>query len=117
VTLSTPGVDRTCNGPLRFAWQAPYTLQSGEVFEVHIWADRSQNKGNIRRTKETSAVIDIRKDVPWINWNDRNRAHFWEVVVVCQATNTRISQEPRASLFYFETRLPVDENNPDGNCR
>lgn len=117
VTLSTPGVDRTCNGPLRFTWQAPYTLQSGEIFEVHIWADRSQNKGNIRRTKETSAVIDIRKDVPWINWNDRNRAHFWEVVVVCQATNTRISQEPRASLFYFETRLPVDENNPDGNCR
>jgi hypothetical protein len=55
--------------------------------------------------------------VPWINWNDRNRAHFWEVVVVCQATGVQVSQELRARLFYFETRMPVDENNPDNNCR
>ena len=117
VTLIAPAIDKTCNGPVRFTWQVPYTLQSGEIFEVHIWADRSQNRGNIRRTIDTSAVIDIRKDVPWINWIDSNRAHFWEVVVVCKATGDWVSQEPRARLFYFETRLPVDENNPDSNCR
>lgn len=117
MTLIAPAIDKTCNGPVRFTWQVPYTLQSGEIFEVHIWADRSQNRGNIRRTIDTSAVIDIRKDVPWINWIDSNRAHFWEVVVVCKATGDWVSQEPRARLFYFETRLPVDENNPDSNCR
>lgn len=117
VALGVPAVDKTCNGPVRFTWQAPYTLQTGELFEVHIWPDYGQNRGNVRRTKDSSAVIDIRKDVLWINWTDRNRAHFWEVVVVCQATGVQVSQDLRARLFYFETRMPVDENNPDNNCR
>ena len=117
MTLGVPAGDKTCNGPVRFTWQAPYVLQPGEIYEVHIWADRNQNRGNVRRTKDTSTVIDIRKDVPWINWTDSNRAHFWEVVVVCQATGAKLSQELRARLFYFETRMPVDENNPDNNCR
>lgn len=117
VTLGSPARDRTCNGPVRFSWQASYGLQSGEVFEVHIWPDLNQNRGNVRRTKDTSTVIDLRKDVPWINWNDRNRAHFWEIVVVCQATGVKVSQDPGARLFYFETRMPPDENNPDSNCR
>lgn len=117
VALGAPASDKTCNGPVRFSWQAPYTLQSGEMFEVHIWANLNQNRGNVRRTRDTSAVIDLRRDVPWINWTDPHRAHFWEVVVVCQTTNTKLSQESGARLFYFETRMPVDENNPDNNCR
>lgn len=117
VTLGAPAVDKTCNGPVRFTWQAPYALQAGEVFEVHIWADRNQNRGNVKQVKDTFAVVDLRKDVLWIEWNDNNRAHYWEIVVVCQSTGTWLSQAPRAHLFYFEPRMPVDENNPDNNCR
>lgn len=117
VSLSSPAVDKTCNGPVRFSWQASYGLQPGETFEVHIWPDFNQVRDSVRRTKDTSTVIDLRTDVRWINWTDNNRAHFWEVVVVCSANGVKVSQDPGARLFYFETRLSVDENNPDSNCK
>lgn len=116
VTLLSPRASATCNGPVTFSWQAPYTLLPGEAFEIHIWPDRGQNKDNVKRTRDTSIVIDLRKDVRWINWLDDNRAHFWEIVVVCQGNDLIVSQAPRAQLFYFWPYEQVDENNPTVNC-
>ena len=114
VSLAAPAKDKTCNGPVRFSWQASYGLQPGEVFEVHIWPDRAQNKGNVRQTRDSSAVIDLRSDVRWINWNEL--PHFWEVVVVCQSNGRVVSNSPSARLFYFDQRVQVG-TNPDSNCR
>lgn len=115
LTLNSPGPDQTCNGPVRFSWQASYGLQPGEVFEVHIWPDRNQTKANVKQTRDTSTVIDLRSDVRWISWNEK--PHFWEVVVVCKANGRVISQDVRARLLYFWPAEPYDPGNPDGNCR
>ena len=110
-----PPRDKTCNGRVRFSWQTSYGLQSGEVFEIHIWPDYKQRRDKIQQTRSSSMVLDLRRDVPWIDWN--NRAHFWEVAVICQANGRWISQESGARLFYFDSRIQVDEGNPDNNCR
>lgn len=115
VSLAAPPRDKTCNGRVRFSWQTSYGLQSGEVFEIHIWPDYKQRRDKIQQTRSSSVVLDLRRDVPWIDWN--NRAHFWEVAVICQANGRWISQESGARLFYFDSRIQVDEGNPDNNCR
>ncbi len=115
VTLLTPIKDKTCNGPVRFTWQWQGGLLAGEAFEVHIWAERQQNRGPVKRTRSTSAVVDIRQDVLWINWNET--PHRWEIVVVCEATGRWVTQESEPRLFYFWPLEPFDANNPDGNCK
>lgn len=115
VTTLAPRRDATCNGPVRFSWQWSGRLQSGERFELHIWPDRNQVRRSIVQTRDTNAVVDLRKGVPWISWNDR--PHFWEVVVVCVADGRWVSQTAPATLLYFEHRMPVNEGNPDANCQ
>jgi len=115
VSLLTPVKDKTCDGPVRFTWQWQYSLQTGEVFEIHIWPERQQNRGPVKRTRTTSVVVDIRQDVLWINWNDK--PHRWEVVVVCEATGRWVTNESEPRLFYFWPLEPFDANNPDNNCK
>jgi len=115
VQLLEPRSDLVCNGPVRFSWQWSTNLQSGEMYEIHIWPERKQNRDRVIRTLGRSAVIDLRKDVHWIDWNDR--PHRWEVIVVCAANGNWISHESEPRLFYFGTMEPVDEGNPDVNCR
>lgn len=115
VTLLTPVKDKTCNGPVRFIWQWQHGLQSGEAFEIHIWPELQQNRNAVKRTRQTSVVVDIRQEVRWINWNDK--PHRWEVVVVCEATGRWISAESEPRLFYFWPLEPFDPNNPDVNCK
>ncbi len=115
VTLLAPRQDATCNGPVRFSWQWPYALQSGEAFEVHIWPERQQNRAGVKRTTATSVVINLREDVKWINWDDK--PHRWEVVVVCKADGHWVSLESEPRLMYYWPLEPWNENSPDSNCK
>lgn len=106
VQLIAPARDKDCNGLVRFVWQASGALLANEEYEIHIWPDRQQDKRRIAGTRDTSIVIDLAK-VPTINWNDSNRAHFWEVVVVCKTDGRQVSLNPKAWLFYFRTNIPA----------
>ncbi len=89
-------------------------MQSGETFEVHIWPEFKQTRDQVKRTSSSSAVINLRQDVLWIDWE--NRPHRWEVVVVCKADGRWVSQESEDRLFYFWPSELFDPNTPEGNC-
>jgi hypothetical protein len=114
VSLNAPRKDLTCNGPVRFTWQWSQALQAGEAFEIHIWSERQQNRAEVKRTRAAEVVVDLQREVRWINWNER--PHRWEVVVVCEANGRWVSQESEPRLLYFDSRIPLDPN-PDRNCK
>lgn len=100
-----PPRDKDCNGQVRFAWQWSSSLQADEEYEIHIWPDRQQTSARVAGTRETAKVIDL-GSVKWINWTDSNRAHYWEVVVICKADKRVISAKPLISMFYFRLNIP-----------
>ncbi|MBX7236328.1 MAG: protein kinase [Caldilineales bacterium] len=117
VSLRSPRSDLTCSGPVLFSWDWAQGLQSGEVFELHIWADNAgqpQVRNAVKRVSGNSVVVDINKEVPWIRWDIR--PHRWEVVVVCKADGRWVSQKSEARLFYFEPNMPPG-SDPNANCK
>lgn len=117
VAMRLPQQDLTCNGPINFAWDWSGSLQSGEVYELHIWADNAGQplvRKPVMRTTGTSFVVDISKEVPWIVWSIR--PHRWEIVVVCAADGRFVSQIPGPRLFYFEPNMPPGPD-PNANCK
>jgi serine/threonine-protein kinase len=118
VTLLAPRKDLTCNGPVRFSWQWQYTLLPGETFEVHIWPEYKQKENRnraVKRTRATATVINVKKDVLWIDWDKKE--HRWEVVVVCEADGHWVSRESEARLFYYWPYEPADDSHPENNCK
>jgi hypothetical protein len=115
VVLTSPRSDATCNGPVRFTWQWQYALRPGEQFELHLWPEYKQNRGAVARTTGNSVVVDLRRDVKWINWEQAH--HRWEVLVVCTADEHWVTRESEARLLYFWPAEPYNAANPDANCK
>ena len=101
-------------GRVRFAWDYSGQLQSGQAFEVRIWAEGQEHLGAAEATTDRELTINL--DVaPGIK--DANKSaggpYLWAVAVIEKATGKWIGRESDWRHFTYTPPTP----ECDGVCR